>query len=187
MDPVTLQPLPNFDLLTSEIEAYELFIAGYIGSIVRAGRGIPDDKWNWSFSERTPSAREICEHTYMWLFCDRQQMTEPDRAKHLPTADLPKDKESMLQLLHNEACIWQNLVRAMTPDQLNQELVPWEGEKRTVRSFFFHMAQNIIYKSGQIRMIHFELGLDGDGPYKAPYPDLYYDFAETLPWPSPRG
>lgn len=46
----------------TEIEVFEQLIRGFIGGIVRRAREIPEDRWNWSFSERTPTAREICEH-----------------------------------------------------------------------------------------------------------------------------
>ena len=179
--------MPEFDQLKSEFEVFELMTAGYVGSIVRVARLIPDDKWNWSFSERTPTAREICEHTFAWLWCDRQQMTVLDRAKHQPTPDPPADRQQMIQLLEEEAKEWQRLVRSLIGKDLLEERDPWDdGLPRAFRSFLFHMGQNVIYKAGQIWMIAFELGLDGTGPYDAPYPNAMYGFSGTAPWPAPR-
>ncbi len=178
---------PDFERLQNELEVFELMTAGYVGSIVRAASLIPDDKWNWSFSERTPTAKEICEHAFVWLWCDRQQLCVLDRSLHRPTPDLPSDRETMIQMLKAEAQEWRSLVRSLTLEQLQEERKPWEGETRLVRSFLFHMGQHVIYKAGQIWMLAFDLGLDGPEPYDAPFPNRIYGFKDTPPWPAPRG
>lgn len=179
-------PWPDFDRLQTELEAFELMTAAFVGSITRAAKQIPADRWNWSFSERTPTAREICEHTFAWLWCDRQQVTVTDRRKHRPTPDPPAEREAMIRMLEEEALAWQVLVRSLTRDDLNEERETWDGEMRLIRSFLFHMGQNVIYKAGQIWMLAFELGTDGEGPYDAPYPNRYYGFTDAAPWPGPR-
>jgi hypothetical protein len=176
----------DLDRLQNELELFEVMVADYVGSIVRAAKLIPDERWNWSYSERTPTAREICEHTFAWLYCDRQQMTISDRSQHRPTPDLPPDRASMIQLLLEEAGEWRLLIQSLTPDQLQLEHEPWVGQTRNVRGFLFHMGQNVIYKAGQIWMLCFELGLDGLGPYDAPYPNQIYGFVNVAPWPSKR-
>ncbi len=177
---------PDFERLESELEAFELMTAGYVVSIVRAASQIPDDKWNWSFSERTPSPREICEHAFAWLWCDRQQLTVLDRDLHRPTPDMPRDRTDMIRLLQDEGIEWRRLVRSLTPELLHEERETWNGERRLVRSFLFHMGQHVIYKAGQIWMLVFELGLDGFGPYDAPYPNRIYGFTDAAPWPAAR-
>lgn len=119
---------PPFDQLQSELETFELMTAGYVGSIVRAAGLIPDDQWNWSFSERTPTAREVCEHTFAWLWCDRQQITVLERNLHRPTPDLPQGREDMIRLLQQEANEWRVLVRSLKPDQLLDQRKTWDGE-----------------------------------------------------------
>ncbi len=179
--------MPDYEQLQNELEVFELMTAGYVGSILRAARLIPDDKWNWSYSERTPTAREICGHTFAWLWCDRQQIQVPDRARHRPTPDPPSDRQEMISMLQAEAREWQILVRSLSTDQLEEGRVPWEGDPpRLIRSFLFHMGQNVIYKAGQIWMLAFELGLDGTEPYDAPYPNAIYGFTGTASWPAPR-
>ena len=177
---------PDFERLHTELETFELMILGYIGSIVRAARQIPDDKWNWSFSERTPTAREICEHTFVWLWCDRQQMTILDRSLHRPTPELPLEREQMIELLERERSEWRKLIRSMSADYLDEERETWDGDMRLMRSFLFHIGQHIICKVGQIRMLVFELGLDGGEPYNAPHPNTYYGFIDSNPWPASR-
>jgi hypothetical protein len=179
--------MADLERLQNELEVFETMIADYVGSVTRAAKLIPDDKWNWSFSERTPTAREICEHTFAWLYCDRQQLTVADRSKHRPTPDPPRDRESMIQLLQDEAGEWRRLIHSLSPDQMLQEHETWDGFMRNVRGFLFHMGQNVIYKAGQIWMLCFELGLDGLGPYDAPYPNHIYGFADAAPWPPNRG
>ncbi len=177
--------MPDYERLADELELCEALTAGFVNSIVRAARQIPDDRWNWSFGEQTPTAREICEHTFMWLWCDRQQMTVPDRERHLPVPDLPGDREGTIRLLVEEADAWRSVVRSLTPEELDEMRESWPGETRTVRSFFFHMGQHIIFKAGQIWMLHYGLGLDGSQLYTAPHPSDY-GFPEAPPWPSPR-
>jgi hypothetical protein len=178
--------MPDIERLQSELEVFELMTAGFTGAIVRQARLIPPDKWNWSFSERTPTAREICEHTFVWLYCDRQQMTVLDRSQHRPTPDLPADREAMLQLLASEGEEWRRLVRSLTLEQLLDERESWDGEMRNLRAFLFHIGQQAVYKNGQINMLVYELGLDGGEPYDAPFPNRYYDFHDAPVWPSPR-
>jgi hypothetical protein len=176
----------DLDHILSELELFEMMTADYVGSIVRAAKAIPDEKWNWSFSPMTPSAREICEHAFVWLWCDRQQLTVADRDLHRPTPDLPGGQEATISLLVGEAEEWRRMVRSLMPEVLSDLGVPWPGETRTVRSFLFHAGQHIIYKAGQIWMLYFGLGLDGNAPYSAPYPNNIYEFADCAPWPASR-
>ena len=186
MEPRDLNTNPDFDQLRSEQETFELMTAGYVGSLLRAARLFSDEQWNWSFSERTPTAREVCEHAFVWLWCDRQQMTVLDRSLHQPTPELPCDRLSMIQMLEDEAIEWRRLIRGLTAEMLDEEREPWEGDRRLIRSFLFHMGQHIIYKAGQIWMLAFELGLEGSEPYDAPYPNRIYGFPDTAPWPAKR-
>lgn len=177
--------MPDLDHLQSELEAFEIMTAGFVGSVLRAARSIPEDKWNWSISERTPTPREVVEHTFMWLWCDRQQMTILDRSLHRPTPDLPPGKEAMIEMLRAEGEEWREMVRALNPDDLLETRATFGGDSRNLRSFLFHMGQHVIYKAGQIWLLAFELGLDGAGPYTAPHPNEDYGF-EGPAWPSPR-
>ncbi len=177
---------PDFNTLNDELQVFELMIPGYVGSMVRIATGIPDDKWNWSMSERTPTARELCEHAFAWLVCDRQQMTVLDRSLHQPTPNLPADRLAMIELLQEEANEWRRLIRSLKPEDLDAVREPWPDSTRCLRSFLFHMGQNVIYKLGQISMLAFELGLDGGDPYDAPIPNKIYEFEGCPDWPSPR-
>lgn len=170
---------------SSEIAVFEQLICGFTGGILRRAREIPADKWNWSFSERTPTAREICEHSWMWLWADRQEITVLDPAHQVAVADPPQDRIQMLELLESEKEAWRQLIQATQAQLLDELRTSPDGYRRSVRGYLFHMAQHIVSKSGQMAMLHFELGLDGGEPYDAPHPNRLYGFGAPA-WPAPR-
>ena len=166
---------------SSEIEVFEQLICGFTGGILRRAREIPEDKWNWSFSERTPTAREICEHAWMWLRADRQEIM----SRHEAIPDPPQDRAQMLDLLESEKDAWRELIQTIDAPLMDELRVSPDDYERSVRGYLFHMAQHIVSKSGQMTMLHFELGLDGGEPYDAPHPNRLYGFGSPV-WPTPR-
>lgn len=170
----------------NEIEAFEQFICGFTGGILRRAREIPEDRWNWSFSERTPTAREICEHAWMWLRSDRQEITELDPSRLGAIPDPPSDRGEMLDLLESEMAAWRELLQMLSASMLDEFRSSPDGYVRSVRGYLFHISQHILSKSGQMTMLHFELGLDGGEPYDAPHPNRLYGFGSPV-WPAPRG
>jgi uncharacterized damage-inducible protein DinB len=178
-DDSTMGTPTNFP--ANEIAVFEQLICGFTGGILRRAREIPEDKWNWSFSERTPTAREICEHAWMWLRADRHEILALQEA----VPELPQDRADVLALLEDEKDAWRELLQTTEPPTLEELRTSPDGYSRTVRGCLFHMAQHIVSKSGQMTMLHFELGLDGDGPYDAPHPNRLYGFGSPA-WPSPR-
>lgn len=170
---------------SSEIAAYEELICGFTGGILRRAREIPEEKWNWSFSERTPTAREICEHAWMWLWSDRQEITVLDPARQVAIPDPPQHRAQMLDLLEREKEAWRELIQTLTAPMMDELRTSPDGYRRSVRGYLFHMAQHIVSKSGQMTMLHFELGLDGGEPYDAPHPNRLYGFGSPA-WPAPR-
>ena len=44
----------------------------------------------------------------------------------------------------------------------------------SVKGFVGHITQHCIYKNGQLATLYFALGLDGDAPYDAPFPNTFY-------------
>jgi hypothetical protein len=169
----------------SEIAVFEQLICGFTGGILRRAREIPEEKWNWSFSERTPTAREICEHAWLWLRSDRQEISVLDPALQLPIPDPPACRLQMLDVLESEKDAWRELIQGVTVPVLDELRTSPDGYHRSVRGTLFHMAQHIVSKSGQMTMLHFELGLDGGEPYDAPHPNRVYGFGFPA-WPAPR-
>lgn len=173
------------DFPTREIDTFDQLICGFTGGILRRAREIPEVRWNWSFSERTPTAREICEHTWLWLCADRQDLTVVDSSLLKSIPDPPLGRAEMLQLLENEMETWRVLLRDLYPENLDEMRSSPDGHSRTVRGYLFHMAQHVVSKSGQMTMLHFELGLDGGEPYDAPHPNRVYGFGSP-DWPRLR-
>lgn len=91
----------------------------------------------------------------------------------------------MVRKLQEEAEEWRGLIRSISAEQLLEERVAFD-RMRNIRGFLFHIGQHLIYKEGQIRMLYYEMGLDGPEPYAAPYPDEIYGFTDSPPWPVPR-
>lgn len=175
----------SLDFPADEISVYEHLICGFTGGILRRAREIPEDKWNWSFSERTPTAREICEHAWMWLRSDRQEITVLDPADQKPIPDPPAHRLQMLDLLEGEKESWRELLQTIRAPMMDELRYSPDGHSRSVRGYLFHMGQHIVSKSGQMTMLHFELGLDGGEPYDAPHPNRLYGFGSPA-WPAPR-
>ena len=91
----------------------------------------------------------------------------------------------MLDLLESEKEAWRLLLQTLEAPQLDELRTSPDGYSRSVRGYLFHMAQHIVSKSGQMTMLHFELGLDGGEPYDAPHPNRLYGFNSPA-WPAPR-
>ncbi len=179
--------MSNIDEMQSELEMFEMMVVGFTGSLIRSATKIPHDKWNWSFSERTPTAREICEHAYVWLWCDRMQITRFGGNEPFPTPELPSDQDSMLAILKGEADAWRTLIRSFESRYLaDQYQVFGEGDNRNLRGFLFHMGQHLIYKVGQLSVLFYDLGLDGPEPYAAICPNELYGFRDQKSWPEVR-
>ena len=172
---------PNKDSSLSEIDVFEQLICGFTGGILRRAREVPEDKWNWSFSERTPTAREICEHAWMWLRSDRNDLSQDQQA--IP--ETPPTQTEMLDLLESEKEAWHQLIQTIKPPMMDEIRTTPDGHESTVRGYLFHMAQHIVSKSGQMTMLHFELGLDGGEPYDAPHPNRLFGFGSPA-WPAKR-
>lgn len=85
------------DFPSNEIGANEHLISEFTGGILRRAREVSEDKWNWSFSERTPAASEICQHAWIWN--DRQEVTVLDPALQVPVpcAPAPRPKAASLR------------------------------------------------------------------------------------------
>lgn len=175
----------DMDFPSSEMVVFEHLICDFTGGILRRAREIPDHAWNWSFSERTPTAREICEHAWMWLRSDRQEITVLDSALQVAIPDPPPHRGELLDLLESEKEEWRVLIRSMGAASMDEVRSSPDGHHRSVRGYLFHMAQHIVSKSGQMTMLHFELGLDGGEPYDAPHPNRVYGFGSPA-WPAPR-
>jgi hypothetical protein len=159
----------------NENEAYVGLLYGHLQGFIHRLREIPPDRWEWQPAVPAPSPRILAEHAWQWLVCDRQHILEPDAARHPRVPDPPGEQQAMCDVLQEEAERWRSLILGLTPDQFLQTRRQFNYYPMNVRGFVCHMIQNVIYKHGQLATIYFALGLDGTGPYTAPFPNPLYD------------
>ena len=100
-------------------------------------------------------------------------------------ADPPQIRAAMLDLLQSEREEWRTLLKSLDKSEMDAVRYSPDGHSRSVRGYLLHMSQHIVSKSGQMTMLHFELGLDGGEPYDAPHPNRLFGFGSTT-WPAPR-
>lgn len=156
-----------------ELTAWLLYM--HVSTMVERLRQIPEDKWDWSFSPAAPSARTLGIHAWQWLVCDRQHITEPDALQHAAVPEPPESQQAMCDLLQQEVETWRTLILRLSPEQLLEPRRQFNNGELNIRWFIGHMVQNCIYKNGQLATIYFALGLDGNEPYSAPFPNPIYE------------
>ncbi|HZO88741.1 MAG TPA: DinB family protein [Chthonomonadaceae bacterium] len=164
----------------NENEAYEILLCWHLEVFTQRLREIPPEKWNWQPELPAPSPRILAEHAWQWLRCDRQHIFEPDVSKHDRIPDPPADQQAMCDVLAEETETWRQLIRGLTPEPLLETRKQFGENPINVRGFVCHMIQNCIYKHGQLSTIYFALGLDGTGPYTAPFPNRIYENMQKL-------
>ena len=160
--------------MSAETELYADVLCSHLGSMVYCLRQIPEDKQDWTFAPPAPTPRILATHAWQWLVCDRQHIEEPDARKHPPIPEPPADFSQLCDALLEETKRWQTMILALTPQQLDAPRSQFNEYPMTVRQFIGHMIQHCIYKNGEFATIYFALGLDGDAPYDAPWPNPIY-------------
>ncbi len=161
--------------MRNENEAYVSLLCGHLWVFTQRLRQIPPDKWDYQPAAPAPSPRILATHAWQWLICDRQHIAEPDARKHPRVPDPPANQQALCDELAAETERWRALLLSLTPGQFGEERRQFNEYPMNVRGFVCHMIQNTIYKHGQLATIYFALGLDGDEPYAAPFPNPIYD------------
>ncbi len=160
--------------MTEEIKNLRGLLGMHVGWMAHSLRQIPEDKWDWTFAPPAPTPRILAAHTLSWLVCDRQHIEEPDARKHALVPDIPTDPAAVCDALEAEGGRWGELFARLTPEDLDAPRAQFNDYPMTVRRFLGHIIQNSIYKNGQLMTIFYALGLDGDAPYDAPFPNPIY-------------
>ncbi len=168
----------------SEIETYHRFIVGTIRHLATTMRQIPQDRWEFAIAKPAPSSREIAGHCWMGLVCDRQHILEPDCSNHLKIEAPPSTQGEMCDLLNQEADLWSEMIKCLTPDMLEEPRKQFGKHELNVRFFLAHMAMHVSSKWGQFSMLYYAWGFDGEESYSAPDPNYYYGFTESPTWPA---
>jgi DinB superfamily len=160
-----------------EIDAQAKILLGHFRSMARRLRLLPEDKWDWSYSPPAPTPRILAAHALAWMQSDRQHIENPDAKTHRPIPEPPSEPNELCKAMEEEADALETLLKSLTLKDLDQIAYHFgiPDAKMDVREFIAHMIQNLIYKHGQFTTIFFALGLDGTEPYKASFPNDYYD------------
>lgn len=163
-------------VLHSELEADAFILLMHLRGMAASLRKLPEDKWDWTYAPPAPTPRTLAVHAMAWLQCDRQHIANPDASSHRPVPEPPSDPEAICAAMELEADAWEAMLKNLTPKDLEREGRQFgqPGAAMNVRGFIAHMVQNVIYKHGQFSTIFFALGLDGDAPYEAPFPNPIY-------------
>ena len=157
--------------MNNETQPYSSLMLPHLGMFIDRLRRVSSDKWRYQVTPAAPSPRQLAEHAWQWLVCDRQYITEPDVAKHTPPASPPDNQQAMCNLLEEEMAFWRKLLSSLAPEHLDDDREYLGDSCVTVRDLICHMVQNVIYKHGELATIYFALGLDGTEPYTAPLPN----------------
>ena len=160
--------------MTAETKLYADLLTDHLGGMIYFLRRIPKDKQDWTFAPPAPTPRILASHAWQWLICDRQHIEEPNAAKHAFIPEPPADFARLCDALLEETKRWQALILALSPEELDAPRAQFNQSPMTVRDFLGHITQHCIYKDGQLATIYFALGLDGDAPYDAPFPNPIY-------------
>ena len=93
--------------------------------------------------------------------------------------NIPADPAAVCDALEAEIARWDRLLDRLldrlTLEDLDAPRTQFNVYPMTVRQFLGHVIQNSIYKNGQMMTIFYALGLDGDAPYDAPFPNPIYE------------
>jgi len=159
-----------------EIESSSITLVAHLEKIITCLRDLQPEHWDWTPNPSAPTARVLAIHTWQWLCCDRQHILEPDFDKHIDVPEAPESTDEICAQLAEEAEHWKQLLSTLTPDKMLEprQQFGMPHNEMNVRTFYAHMVQNVIYKSGQLSMIYFALGYDGTDPYDAPFPNAIY-------------
>jgi hypothetical protein len=162
-----------------EREAYADLLCGHVGFMVYRLRQLRPEHYDYTIHQAAPSPRTLTVHTWQWLVCDRQHITEVDVAKHPRVPDAPENWNGLCDALAAENETWRRLILALTTEMLVVERPQFGFSEAhmNVRGYIGHMIQNAIYKHGQFSTIYFALGYDGEEPYSAPFPNPIYEEA----------
>ncbi|MDR3688003.1 MAG: hypothetical protein P4L46_01400 [Fimbriimonas sp.] len=160
----------------TEPESYEFLLIMHLEAMHHELTSMKPEHWDWSPDQAAPTPKTVAVHAWQWLMCDRQHINQPDTTKHADVAEPSENPEVFLEQFKQEIENWRQLLRSLSPAQLDEPRSQFGGDQNemNVRFFILHMIQNAIYKHGQLSESYFALGYDGTEPYTAPFPNEIY-------------
>ena len=99
-------------------------------------------------------------HTLQWLICDRQHIAEADTF-------------AICDALEQETIWRESLILGLSSEEFAAQRRQFNSCPMNVRDFVCHMIQNCIYKQGQFSALYFAMGLGGEAPCDAPFPNRF--------------
>jgi hypothetical protein len=160
--------------MQNETELYQRMLCGYVERMARWLRKIPTEQWDWTPAVYAPTCRQVAEHTWVTLVCDRQHVEEPDVFLHPLVPDPPQEPAELCTALEAEAKWWREWLGRQTPETYLAPRKQFGVGPVNVRWMVYHITQQVVYKLGQLSTLYYALGLDGTEPYQAPFPNEYY-------------
>lgn len=160
--------------MQNETELYQRMLYDYVQSMVEWLRKIPEEQWDWTPAVYAPTPRQVAEHTWVTLVCDRQHVEQPDVSLHPLVPDPPREPAALCAALEAEATWWREWLGRQTPETYLTPRKQFGVAPVNVRWMVFHITQQVVYKLGQLSTLYYALGLDGTEPYQAPFPNEYY-------------
>ncbi len=160
--------------MTCETEAYAGLLCGHLRAMTSRLRRLTPEQWDYAPAPPAPTARMLASHTWQWLMCDRQHITETDALRHALVPEVPREPLALCDLLAAETAAWETLILGLQPWELDAWRRQFNEYPMTVREFVCHIIQNSIYKHGQFATLFFAMGLDGTDVYDAPTPNPFY-------------
>lgn len=161
-------------MLTTENQAYSNLLISHLRGFVYRLRQLGPEQWDWTPDPAAPTARILATHTWQWLICDRQHIVEADAANHPLVPDPPADTFALCDALEQETTRWESLILGLSSEEFIAERSQFNAFPMNVRDFVCHTIQNCIYKHGQFSTLYFAMGVDGESPYDAPFPNRFY-------------
>ena len=179
--------------MNPEIKAYAGLIDSHLSQMIERLQKIPSDRYDWTPDPAAPTPLGIATVTCEWLIADRLHVEVADPTLH-PSIDVPVGFDELCAALGEERRRWHDLLAGLDslpfregpgvgsdPSTLNSPRYHFGVFPRDVRFMIIHIAQQVIYKNGQLSTLFFALKLDGDGPFTAPSPrDEYQTLSAAM-------
>ena len=99
-------------------------------------------------------------HTWQWLICDRQHIAEADTFAQCDASKQETIRRESLNL-------------GLSFEEFAAKRRQFNSYPMNFSDSVCHMIQNCIYKEAQFSALYFAMGLDGEAPYDAPFPNRF--------------
>ncbi len=148
-------------------------------NIIKRSEAMTHEQWTWRPAIPAPNSQETASHALAWMISDRMHLEEQPNL-HSAKVDIADNKNDLIEQFKREAEIWREWLSKADHRELNKKVKRFGIFPMTKRFFVGHALQNLVYKSGQLSILYFAQGLDGDAPFNAPMPEQILETLEPL-------